>query len=177
MKTIVVNKDNLLDKDIDGTITRIKAFIINSNNEILLAIADDCYQLPGGHREENEDINNTLIREIGEETGIDISTTKVTPFFERIQYVKNYRNRGVNKISRIVYFLIRSDEEINEANQHLTEPEKEFNFKVLKIPFVKFEDTIKNQMKLYTKQIHTVIANETIEAFNELQEFLRNKNL
>ena len=129
MKSIIVNKDNITDNDIVGTTTRIKAFIINSKNEVLLAIADDCYQLPGGHREEDEDINNTLIREIGEETGIDITNTKATPFFERIQYVKNYRNRGESRISRIVYFLIRTDDEINEANQHLTEPEKEFNFK------------------------------------------------
>jgi len=73
MKTYIKNPNNLNDEEMDSIVTRVKVFLINNNNEILLALSNGGCQLPGGHREENEDLNDTIKREIQEETGIILS--------------------------------------------------------------------------------------------------------
>lgn len=43
MKEIIYNHDNLKETDIDETVIRVKALIINSNNEIMLGYAHKTY--------------------------------------------------------------------------------------------------------------------------------------
>ena len=84
MKTIIHNKDNLKQEDINLKIYRSRAVIINSNNEILLGYLGGTYQFPGGHLEGNETIEECLVREVKEETGIDITGKFSKPFYKII---------------------------------------------------------------------------------------------
>ena len=69
MKEIFINKDNLEEKDISKKIDRVKLFILNNKNQLILIHNNNTIQLPGGHREENESIDETARRELYEETG------------------------------------------------------------------------------------------------------------
>ena len=92
MKEIFLNTNNLSKEEIDEEVIRVKSLIINSKNELLLGYSYNTYQFPGGHLEENEDINTCLKREIKEETGMDISLDDLKPFMMIKYYSKNYFN-------------------------------------------------------------------------------------
>ena len=77
MKEIVFNEDNLTDKDINEEVTRVKALIINSNDEIMLGYSNKTYQFPGGHLEDGETFIECLKREVMEETGILIDDNEI----------------------------------------------------------------------------------------------------
>ncbi len=53
MEKIFFNDDNLTKEEIDETVIRLKALILNSNDELLLGYSYNTYQFPGGHLEEN----------------------------------------------------------------------------------------------------------------------------
>ncbi len=52
MKVINFNKENLKESDIDEAVVRIKVFLVNEDNQIIIASSNGGYQLPGGHLEE-----------------------------------------------------------------------------------------------------------------------------
>ncbi len=53
MKKIIINDDHLKDTDVEMRVIRVKGFILNSKNKILLAHNNNTYQFPGGHVEDN----------------------------------------------------------------------------------------------------------------------------
>ena len=141
---------------------RIKAFIINSNNELLLGISNGGCQLPGGHLEKGEQYQETLIREIKEETGIELNLNyKPKPFFEVA-----YRNNEL--CSRVLYFFIHTDLSPDLNNTNYTRAELENNFTLRHVPLNDFEAFI-NKNKFETQEpINKVIDDEILEAFKHL---------
>ena len=109
MKEILYNYDNLKLEDIDEVVTRTKGLIINSNNEITLGYSHQTYQFPGGHLEEGESLEECLLREIEEETGIEIKDAKLKPFEKITYYSKNYHGSGKNRKNDIYYYIINTD--------------------------------------------------------------------
>ena len=80
MKEIVTNKYNLTEEDMTEVVKRVKILLVNSNDEILLGYSHHNYQFPGGHVEENEELIDTVNREILEETGMDLKLKDLEPF-------------------------------------------------------------------------------------------------
>lgn len=167
MKEVIYNKERLTDNDIDETVTRLKALIINSKNEILLGYAHKTYQFPGGHLEKNETLEEGLKREIQEETGIIIKDKNIKPFEKITYYTSNYRNTGLNRKNEIYYYIIKTDEEVNTNNMNLDEWEKEGNYVVKKIPLDKIEKVLKNSIK--DNSINEIIVEEMMEVLNEYE--------
>lgn len=130
MKEIIYNYDNLTNKDINNTIKRAKALIVNSNNEILFGYADKTYQFVGGHVEKNETDEECLSREIKEESGIDLTFDKLTPFLVIKYYNKNYPEEGTNTITINSYYIVNSDLKPNLDNRHLTDYETKWGYEL-----------------------------------------------
>ena len=129
MKIKTINPDNLNNSEINDFVTRVKVFLINNQKEILLANCNDCFMLPGGHVEDNEDFSSTLKREILEETGIEIEDHEIcNPLLTVEKLIKNNRNSGKNRLSSVVYFLIKSNTKPDLTNLNLTDFERENNF-------------------------------------------------
>jgi len=85
--------DNILQKHKDIEIRQRYCFIFTKDNKIVIVSKDNKdWQFPGGHPDNNEDWQKTLIREIWEETGIDIK--------ERI-----------NSVFKIGYYLVEFPQE------------------------------------------------------------------
>ena len=83
MEQTIFNECNLKEEEIDEISTRVKVFLLNSNNEFLLANSNGGCQLAGGHVEKNEELKNTVKREVQEETGIVLSSEEIyNPFYE-----------------------------------------------------------------------------------------------
>lgn len=167
MKEIVYNHDNLKEQDIDETVVRVKALLVNSNNEIALGYCHKTYQFPGGHLEKNETLEQGLKREIKEETGINIKETNLKPFEKITYYSKNYRNSELNRKNEIYYFSIYTDEKANINNTNLDNWEKEGNYKIEYINLEKVEQVLINSIP--DNPINRIVVEEMLEVLNEFK--------
>ena len=172
MKKKIYNEDNIKDNEIDEIVTRVKAFIINSKNEILFANSGGGIQLIGGHVENGETLEDTIKREVHEETGIILqSQNKSSPFFEIKHYTKNYKETGKNRISNVVYYIVKTDEMPNLKNMSLTDEEIKNQFSYAYSPINQFEVLLKSCLESNI-EINVVIAKELLVVFEELKRIL-----
>ena len=95
-----------------------RATIYNTKtNKVLLLQRNDgnnVWEIPGGKRENNEDIVDALKREVQEETGLIINEYKlvyVSPIFENHPVLKPFLNIG--------YLCFTEESEVIISNEHL----------------------------------------------------------
>ena len=173
MTTKIYNESNLKNNEIDVIVTRVKIYLINSNNEIMVASSNGGIQLPGGHVEEGESDIQACVREIKEETGIEIEKEIVPePFFEIKHYSRNYKGQNINRIARIIYFVIKTNKTYDKQKTNLTENEKTNNFEIRSIPFEDFEKELTLVKETNPLEINRVIAEEILESFFVLKKTL-----
>lgn len=149
MNIIVNNYNNLKDEDITDITIKVKALMLNSNEEILLASVINEYHFPGGKKEMQEGIKDTIKREIKEETGIDISKMDLEPFAQLIMYFKDHPEKDRNKKVIIYYYEIFTDEEPNHDEMTLTKNEQSKNFKIIKVKFNDLKEMLINNAIKY----------------------------
>ena len=165
MKEILYNYDNLTKNDIDEVVVRTKGLIINDNDEITLGYSNKTYQFPGGHLEEGETLIECLLREIKEETGIDIKSADIKPFEKITYYTKNYHNSGKNRQNEIYYFVIKTNAKFNMKNAELDEGEKKDKFTVKTVPLSKVENILVNSIS--DNPINKIIVEEMLDILKE----------
>lgn len=168
MKEIIINDHNLTDDDIEEVVVRVKGLIINSRGKILLAHNNNTYQFPGGHIDEDEDKDECIVREIKEETGIDV-LLKEEPFFCITTYDNNYFGTGRKVLSKIYYYRFFTDELPNYDETHYDALELATDFNLFYIEF----DDLKNFLMKCIKDdtIDANIAREMIsvvDVYNEI---------
>ena len=164
MKEIIYNYDCLNEEDINKEVLRSKALIINSNDEILLAFGNNNYQLPGGHVEKDESFTDCLVRELKEETGIEIPIEQKLPFLTIKYLCKDYPYQGINTkyISNYYYFNIDQKPDYSKIN--LTENEKEGMFELKYINKNEILKILEESLKTCTKKGPVI---DTIEVVRE----------
>lgn len=170
MKEIIYNKNNLDSNDIQEIVIRVKAAIINNKNEILFGYCNNIYQFPGGHLEEGETLSKALIREVREETGIELEVLNYEAFLHTMYRTYNYRNSGKNRQNDIYYFLIKTDDEPNINNIELDEYEKKGNYEIKIVNLNDFEKVLKDH--LIKNPDNQIIASEMLDALKELNKIL-----
>lgn len=129
MKKIVINDYHLLDENIDMKVVRVKALIVNSYRKILLAFNNNTYQFPGGHLEDDESIDDCIIREIKEETGISLKVEE-KPFLCISTYDNDYFGTGKKVLNCIYYYHFLTDEFPNFEETHYDELELKTDFEL-----------------------------------------------
>lgn len=147
MKKIITNVNNLKEEEMTDLVRKVKILLINSQNEIMLGYSHHEYQFPGGTQEPNEELINTVNREIEEETGIRLNLSKLEAFACSIGYYKDWPAEGRNKKVEIYYYEVKTDEKPNLENLCLTENEKEGNFELRYIPLNKVEEELKKNVR------------------------------
>lgn len=130
MKEILYNYDYLSEEDINKVVCRAKMVIVNSNDEILLVYSENNYHLPGGHLEGNETFDECIVREVKEETGIDIPYENRKPFFVVKYMCKDYPTKNDNTKYIANYYYINTNEKPNMEKINLTDREKEGMFEL-----------------------------------------------
>jgi 8-oxo-dGTP pyrophosphatase MutT (NUDIX family) len=172
MKEIIYNYNFLNEEDINRTVVRIKAVLENKNGEILLCYSCNNYHLPGGHLEEGESYEECLVREIKEETGIDIDQKERNPFLRIVYYNKDYPSAGTNTKNIVNYYVVNNELIPDLNNINLTEEEKEHGFE---LRYIKKEDVLRvleNSLETCSRR---AVLYDTIEA---IKEYLKNdKNM
>lgn len=143
MKEIILNDNNLTDGDVEDVVVRVKGLILNSRGQILLAHNNHTYQFPGGHKEENESMDDCILREIKDETGIVLSIQE-KPFLSIITYDNNYFNTGKKVKNCIYYYRFFSDDVPNKENTHYDELELETDFNLFYVSFSSLKEFLNN---------------------------------
>lgn len=131
----------------------------------MLGYSHKTYQFPGGHLEDDETLDECLLRELQEETGIKLKDIKLKSFRKRTYYNKNYHNSGKNRKNDIYYYVIRTNEEVNLNNINLTVGEIDGNFTVKMISLDDVKQVLIDSIK--DNPINEVIVNEMIDVLNE----------
>ena len=157
MKNVVYNKDNISDKEVTDLVVRAKGILI-SNGYLLLGNEDGTLQFPGGHLEENKTLEECLLRELQEETGIKLKDIKLKSFMKITYYNKNYHNSGNNRKNDIYYYVIRTVEKVNLNNINLTDGDIDGNFTVRMIPLDNVKQVLIDSIK--DNPINEVIVKE-----------------
>lgn len=165
MKIHVINRDMISDIDINETVIRVKALIINTNNEFLLGYSHGTYQFPGGHIELGEELNLGLKRELKEETGIEFDTSNLEPFFLIKEYIKDYDYIGNNKLLLIYYYIINSDKLYQLDKTSYTSWETTGNFSLEYVHINNIDKVLEDSIPL--NPINKIIVQEMTLAINE----------
>lgn len=142
MKETIYNEDNLTIDNIDEKEIRTKILMINHKNQILMGYYKKTYQFIGGHLKEGETLEQCLQREIKEETGITIDTSKFKPFYVIRYFNKNYHNTGKNILSEIYYYEIIIDESYHIDLTNYDKEEIEGNYELRYINLDEFDDVM-----------------------------------
>ncbi|MDO5393432.1 MAG: NUDIX domain-containing protein [Mycoplasmatota bacterium] len=145
MRRILLNDDNLQEEDLDFEVIRVKGLIINSTGDILIAHNNGTYQFPGGHKEDDENLDDCLEREIREETGI--SVTSNGPFMQITTYDSNYFNQNKKVCNKIYYYVLRTDDKPNYAETHYDELECQTDFNLFYISIRELRNFLKRAME------------------------------
>lgn len=162
MYKIIDNKNNIEENEVTEIIKRVKAIMINSDNEVLLGYANNIYQFPGGHVE-NEELSSALEREIKEETGIILNINS-SPFASAYRYYKDFPEEGKNRKNEIYYYEIKTDKLPNLDNTNYTAEEMKGNFELRYININNLIEEITNNKNKYGDI--KGIASEMIEIIN-----------
>ena len=167
MNIKIINYDHIKESEINDRIIRVKAVMMNSKKEILLAEAYTTIQFPGGHLEEGETLDEGLKREVLEETGI-ILNDEYKPFFALKYFLKDYPVQGNNRSIEIYYYYIYTDEPYNLDNIYLDDQERNGNFKLAYVPLKKLKKyLLKNPGNL---EINKIVTNEMLLAIRYLKK-------
>ena len=169
MKRIIKDENNIRNKKLHKTVTRVKMFILNNHNEFIMVSAFEGLQLPGGHVENDEDLSLAVIREVEEETGIKLSENETPKPYCNIETYSKLANK-INSLSSIFYYFIETDKNVDLSKRNLTEHEKENNYS---IKYVKQEDMEKELEKIINTCPNLgsrIVASETLFAYKTLVE-------
>ncbi|MBQ6476933.1 MAG: NUDIX domain-containing protein [Bacilli bacterium] len=156
MKKIIINDSNIDDKDIDYSVVRVKAIIVNSENSVIMEHNNNTFQLPGGHVEQ-EDLKEALKREILEECGI--SNVEIgEPFLNIVTYDNDYFGSSKKVLNKIYYFDVYTDETPDFKKTRYDILESKTPFRLFYVDMNKVKDFIEEEKT--KKNIEEAIARE-----------------
>ena len=164
MKEIIINDFNLRDDEIEERVIRVKGLILHSNGKILLAHNNNTYQFPGGHKEDDESMNDCILREVKEETGIDVELTE-EPFLCIRTYDNNYFGTGKKVLNSIYYYRFFTDEAPNFHETHYDELELATDFNLFYVNFSDLKEFLQKEEQ--NENMDSNIAREMIHVVDE----------
>lgn len=164
MKEIIYNYDCLKDEEINHCICRAKMIVENSKNELLVVYSHQNYFLIGGHVENDETFSECIVREIKEESGVEIPYEERKPFFSIKYLCKDYPDNGKNTKYINNYYSINYDLVPVLENMILTEDEIDGNFK---LEYIHKDNIIKVLTDSLNTSTKVNVVKDTIEAIKE----------
>ena len=167
METIINNSSEL--SYVNFVTNKVRAIIIDSNNNIIVTKYADMFMLPGGKVDKNESLEEAIIRELKEELGIVYNIDELLPFVCYQNYIKNYKlnDSYVNKLNKTFYYIIYSDKKINYNNVELSDREKNNNFSVFNMNLC---DVIKLVSSYESKNVrNSYFRKELLDVLNSVK--------
>ena len=170
MKEIVLNKAKLKPEEITEVLDKARIVLRNDTGEFILSHFERVYFLPGGKIELGETSAQAVIRELKEETNIDILLDDTEPFALVKNYLRDYESNDGEVVNRLVntyYFTgFTSKDDIQYFN--LTIPEKRDDLRAFYIDMEEARELLKEYNKENPKA--TYLALETIKVLDEYEQ-------
>lgn len=168
------NDDDLKDNEIDQVVTRVRAFVVSSKNNMLIGKDEEGYQLLGGYVADNEDYVTALSHAIYNETGITLDNKdKIEPFYEVRYYNRDYKGSGVNRLSDMIYFLVTTDKLPNYKKLKLSERELAEKLPMEVIRRSIFHKVLKDYIEEEQNPLNKVRTKEILLAFEKMKEIYK----
>ena len=124
------------------------------------------YTFPGGYIEPGESIVQSAIREVKEETGIELDNEVINdPFLKIIYLNKDYPNKGENRESDIYYYAVETNKLPDLENVNYTESEINKHFELINIDLNNAIDIIKENIPNHKD--NEIISKDMIIALEE----------
>jgi len=170
MKEIVINKARLKADEITEVLDKARIILRNETGEFVLSHFERVYFLPGGKIELDETPAETVVRELKEETNIDIFLDDTEPFALVKNYLRDYESNDgeiVNRLVNTYYFTgFTSKDDIQYFN--LTIPEKRDDLRAFYIDMEEARELLKEYNKENPKA--TYLALETLKILDEYEQ-------
>lgn len=171
IEIVKYNDDDLKDNEIDEVITRVKAFIISSKNNMIVGNDTDGYQLLGGYVNEGEDIVNSLATTIYNQSGILLDSKDIIePFYEIRYYNKDYKGSGNNRLSDLIYFCVKTDKLPNFKKLKLSDKEIAEKMPLEVIRRSAFANEVRAYIESEQNPVNKIKAKELLMAFEKFKE-------
>ena len=143
---LVINEQNLKNNDIEEYNTKARALLINKENYLLVVNYGGTSLLPGGSINDNENIEDCLIRELEEETGTKYNIEELNYLCHLDYFQKKYPKRNSEIKNRLIttHYYIGKYKDTLPDKINLTTNEKEGNLKLELIHINELENIIIN---------------------------------
>ena len=174
IEIVKYNDDDLKDNEIDEVITRVKAFIVSSKNNMIVGNTDEGFQLIGGYVEGNEDLNVALARIIYNECGIALDAKdKIEPFYEVRYYNRDYKGSGINRLSDLIYFVVNTDKLPNYKKLKLTPREIAEKMPLEIVRRTLFGKDLREYIEKEENPLNKIKAKELLMAYEKFKEIYK----
>lgn len=171
IEIVKYNDDDLKDNEIDEVITRVKAFIISSKNNMVVGSDEEGFQLLGGYVNEGEDIISALTSLIYNQSGILLDgKDTIEPFYEIRYYNKDYKGSGNNRLSDLIYFCVKTDKLPNFKKLKLTDKEIAEKMPLEVVRRSAFANEVHAYIEAEQNPINKIKAKELLMAFDKFKE-------
>lgn len=175
IEIVKYNDDDLKDSEIDEVITRVRAFIISSKNNMIVGFNDEGYQLLGGYVDESEDLIQGLTKIIYQDSGIQLDSKDIIePFYEIRHYNRDYKGSGNNRLSDLIYFCVKTDKLPNFKKLKLTDKEIAMKTPLEVIRRSAFGNELKDYIENETNPVNKIKGKELLMAFEKFKQMYKN---
>ncbi len=143
MKKINIDLKNYIENSTIFKRTAVRGIIKRDNKYLVIHSDYGDYKFPGGGMEKGETLEETLIREVKEETGYNVINNTITECIEVFEKRKGEYD-GIMEMQSY-YFLC--DVEDEAGNRNLDDYEKEYNYQVAWLPLeeiIKKNESVKD---------------------------------
>ena len=129
MEFVNINESNLTDSEIDIINNKVRGILVK-DDKVLVANYGGIILFPGGKVDKGENLEEALVRELFEETGIKYDINEFKKLLILKYYQHSYHDRDNNVVNRLVttYYYIGKFKGIDLSNTKRTEKEKKDNF-------------------------------------------------
>ena len=174
IEIVKYNDDDLKDNEIDEVITRVKAFIVSSKNNMIVGYTDEGFQLIGGYVEGNQDLNTALANIIYNECGIALdSKDKIEPFYEVRYYNRDYKGSGINRLSDLIYFVVNTDKLPNYKKLKLSPREIAERMPLEVVRRSLFGKDLREYIEKEQNPLNKVKAKELLMAYDKFKQIYK----
>ena len=174
IEIVKYNDDDLRDDEIDEVVTRVRAFIVSSKNNMIVGYTDEGFQLIGGYVGAGEDLIQGLKNIIFNESGIELDSRDVIePFYEIRHYNKDYKGSGINRLSDLIYFCVKSDKMPNYKKLKLSEREIAEKMPLEMVRKSLLGKEIREYIEKEENQVNKIKAKELLMAYEKFKEIYK----
>lgn len=141
---LILNDENLQLDEVNEFNSKVRAILVDNENRVLVANCGGIFLFPGGSIDDDENIAESIIRELQEETGTSYETGDLTFLTQLDFFQKNYVKRDGTKANRLIrtYYFIAQCKPVELQSQKLTEKEKKDGFKLEIVPICELKKIV-----------------------------------